>query len=69
MANGAAALDTITLTPSQVTAVANGNLNELESEKFLIQVEGVWTDNDASSSNSMQSSMNKSGAFSGTQKL
>ncbi len=67
LANGPAALDTITLTPSQVTAVANGNLDELESEKFLIQVEGVWTD--TSLSNSMQSSMNKSGAFSGTQKL
>ena len=38
-------LDTLELSYSQSQAVANGALNELESEKYLIQVEGPWTDN------------------------
>jgi hypothetical protein len=44
LSNGPAVLDTIELTSNQARAVVNGNLCELESEKFLIQVEGIWSD-------------------------
>ena len=43
-------LDTLELSYNQSQSVVNGTLVDLESEKYLIQVEGVWKDNSSATS-------------------